>query len=137
MNVVAVTPDRQAIMVEQFRYGVARLTLEPVAGMVEPGERPTQTAVRELGEETGFGSDEAPITLGKVDANPAIQTNACHFLLIENATLRTEPSFDTHEQLRTSLIPIDEVPGLIRNGTITHSLAVCAFHFYFDWVSRR
>lgn len=134
MNVVAITTDGLAIMVEQFRYGVGRVTLEPVAGMVEPGEDPLATAARELLEETGYSSVELPVSLGRVDANPAILNNRCHFAMIENATLTHEPSFDTHEQLRTRLIPIDEIPGLIRAGAITHSLAVCAFHFYFDYV---
>lgn len=134
MNVVAITPDRRAVLVEQFRYGAAQVTLEPVAGMVEPGEDPMHTARRELAEETGYASENAPVRIGQVHANPAIMDNTCHFALIEGAEPTARTSFDVHEQIRTRLVPIDDVPGLIRSGTITHSLAVCAFHFYFDHI---
>ena len=55
VTVVAVTSDERVVMVEQFRFGVGRLTTEPVAGMVDPGEDSLAAGKRELLEETGFG----------------------------------------------------------------------------------
>ena len=49
-----IVPDDQFLFVRQFRPPVGRLMLEFPAGLIDPGETPEQTAVRELYEETGF-----------------------------------------------------------------------------------
>src|SRR5262249_12345100 len=41
-------------LVENQRYAVGKTLLEVPAGTIDPGENPEQTAVRELGEETGY-----------------------------------------------------------------------------------
>ena len=58
VNVVALTEDRQAIMVRQFRHGVRCAGLEFPGGMVDPGESPLAAARRELLEETGYEASE-------------------------------------------------------------------------------
>jgi len=39
-----------------------------------------------------------------------------------------EPRPDPYEDLEVEIVPLDEVPTLIRDGTITHSLVISAFH---------
>ncbi len=49
VNVLAVTPDRQLVMVEQYRHGSNTVELEIPGGMMDPGETdPVVAAVREL-----------------------------------------------------------------------------------------
>lgn len=130
VNVIAITPADELVMVEQFRFGVGRVTLEPVAGMVEPGEDPMLTCRRELLEETGYVSDGEVTPIGVTDTNPAILNNRCHVGLMRDVTPTDARSFDRHEQLFTRLVPVSELRGLIAQGVITHSLAVCAVFFY-------
>ena len=54
INVVAVTSAGEIVMVEQFRFGVGKLTLEPVGGIVDAGEDSLAAARRELLEESGY-----------------------------------------------------------------------------------
>ena len=54
MNVIPLTPSGDVVLIEQFRHGISRITLEVPGGQVDPGETPAESAVRELLEETGY-----------------------------------------------------------------------------------
>ena len=82
VNVVARTGDGQLVMVRQFRFGTACLTLETPGGMVDPGEAHGDAAARELLEETGYG-DGNWVYLGAVQPNPAIHDHLCHHWLAD------------------------------------------------------
>ena len=84
VNVVAVTPDGRMVLVEQYRFGSEELSLEVPGGLMDLGENPIETAERELREETGFVGRRYRL-LGSVRPNPAIQSNQCHIVLIEEA----------------------------------------------------
>ncbi len=51
--VAALTPDKELLFVEQFRYPYGKVLLELPAGKLEPGEDPFEAIQRELKEETG------------------------------------------------------------------------------------
>ena len=46
MNVIPITNEGQVVLIEQFRHGVSRVTLEVPGGEVDPGETPEQSAMR-------------------------------------------------------------------------------------------
>ena len=75
VNVIAETTAGELVLVWQFRHGPAAPTLEAPGGAIEPGEEPAVAAVRELREETGFASTQAPVFLGSVNPNPALFSN--------------------------------------------------------------
>ncbi len=56
--VLALTAQRQVVLVRQFRPAVERYTLELPSGTLESDETPEQCARRELTEETGFHSEQ-------------------------------------------------------------------------------
>lgn len=128
VNIVALTDDDELVLVEQFRHGVERLTLEIAGGMVDPGETPREAAERELREETGYVAREWK-QIGVIDPNPAIQNNRTYTFLALGAEPREEPSFDATEQCRTVLAPWSDTPRLVAEGRITHALVVVGLHF--------
>lgn len=132
VNVVALTPEQEVVLIEQFRHGIDDFTLEIPGGMIEAGEDPGAAGARELEEETGY-IGEAPIFLGNVHPNPAIQNNVCATYLIENARPVGEMALDDGEDIRVVLEPVAAIPGLLREERITHSLVIAAFH----WLSLR
>jgi ADP-ribose pyrophosphatase YjhB (NUDIX family) len=105
VNVIAVTPDQQLVMVEQYRHGSNTVELEIPGGMMDAGETdPVATAVRELREETGYAGENARL-LGKIHSNPAILSNVTYTVLIENCRLQHGVEFDSGEDLITRSCP--------------------------------
>jgi ADP-ribose pyrophosphatase len=130
VNVIAVTPQDELVMVEQYRHGSNTVELEIPGGMMDPHENdPVATGVRELREETGYEGGGAR-ALGWIYANPAIMNNRSHFVVVENCVPRHECEFDHGEDLVTRLVPWKEIPNLVRDGRIRHPLVVVALYRY-------
>jgi 8-oxo-dGTP pyrophosphatase MutT (NUDIX family) len=133
VNVIAVTPDQQLVMVEQYRHGSGTVELEIPGGMMDPGEAsPVATAVRELREETGYEGADARL-IGRIFANPAIMTNTCFTVLIDNCRLQHTVELDHGEDLATRLVPVAEIPRLVAEERIQHSLVVVALYHFDLW----
>jgi ADP-ribose pyrophosphatase len=130
VNVIAVTPDRQLVMVEQYRHGTNTVELEIPGGVMDPADASPQAAgLRELREETGYEGGPARV-IGEIFPNPAIMTNTCYTVLIEECRPGHEVQFDLAEDLITRLVPLAEIPSLIAAGKIRHSLVMVAlYHF--------
>jgi ADP-ribose pyrophosphatase len=130
VNVIAVTPADELVMVEQYRHGSNTIELEVPGGMMDADETdPVATGTRELREETGYEGTSARV-LGFCFANPAIMNNRSHFVVVEGCVHKHECQFDQSEDLITRLVPWREVPELIRTGKIRHPLVVAALYHY-------
>ena len=133
VNIVAVTPDNQLVMVEQYRHGSDTIELEVPGGMMDSGDAsPEKTALRELREETGYEGDSAKV-IGKVSPNPAIQSNTCFIVLVQNCVCKHQTQFDHSEDIVTRLVPVSEIPKLVSEGKIKHSLVIVAFYHFELW----
>jgi 8-oxo-dGTP pyrophosphatase MutT (NUDIX family) len=133
VNVIAITPDQQLVMIEQFRHGTETVELEIPGGMIDPEDAsPLEAGVRELREETGYAGERARV-LGDIYPNPAIMSNTCYTVLVENCRCVHPCQFDNAEDLATRLVPVAEIPGLVAQGKIRHSLVVVALYHYELW----
>jgi ADP-ribose pyrophosphatase len=131
VNIIALTGDRQVVMVKQFRHGTKEVTLEIPGGMVDEGDSPEQAALRELMEETGYRARSVTL-LGVVHPNPAFLTNCCYtYLATDLEKVEGGEHFDDTEDIEVELHPLPHVPALIRAGEVTNSLVVAAFWWYF------
>jgi ADP-ribose pyrophosphatase len=125
VNILAFTPEREVLIIEQYRHGVREVMWEIPGGVIDAGETPAQAASRELLEETGFEGD-SPKLLGKVYPNPAFQTNTAYTVLIENIRFTKEPQLEGMEDIAMKLVPEEVFADLIATGKITHSLVIVA-----------
>ena len=125
VNVLAITPEDQIVLVRQFRYGTQEFSLEPPGGVIEKDEDPIVAGIRELAEETGYVGQEAQI-IGNARPNAAILSNHCHFVLVEDARKVAEIDFDHHEELVAELYPVKDLKELVTNDQISHSIGLNA-----------
>ncbi|MCS7080721.1 MAG: NUDIX hydrolase [Chloracidobacterium sp.] len=129
VNIIPITPTGEVVLVEQYRHGIDQVTLEIPGGMLDEhyDGSPAAAAAREMAEETGYVAASIE-PLGYCHPNPAIQNNRC-FSFVGRGAQKLKPThFDQHEELAIRLVPLQDIPTLIREGRITHALVIVAFH---------
>jgi ADP-ribose pyrophosphatase len=125
VNVLALTPDGQLVLVRQFRYGIDDFSVEIPGGIIDAGEAVIAAGVRELREETGYVGTTARL-LGSVHPNPAMQNNRTHLVLVENARPDATLDWDADEEFEITTMPVDDVYQLAYAGGITHAMVLDA-----------
>jgi ADP-ribose pyrophosphatase len=130
VNVVPLTDDRRVVMVRQWRHGSKGFSLEVPGGLVDHGLDPLAAAQGELVEETGHQAAAWDL-LGRVNPNPALFPNRLSTYLATGLTLVRDIVVTPTERTEVELVPLVEVPGLIKRGVIDHALVICAFALLF------
>lgn len=129
INIIPITTDHRVVMVRQYRHGSREVTLEIPGGLVDPGDTPEKAASRELLEETGYQAKDW-IKIGVVNPNPAIFNNRCYTFMARNIEKVRDPMPDQTEDIEVVLIPLSDIPELIRKGEIDHAMVITAFYYY-------
>lgn len=125
--VVAITPEREMLLVRQWRPAIERETLELPAGSLEPGESDAlERAKAELREETGYEA-ERWIRLGTFDPAPNRLSTRHHCFLALGARKRTGQDLDDSEFVKTERVPFEEVERLIQEGSFSVAACVAAY----------
>jgi len=116
--IFAVTDEGEAIFVEQYKHGMAQLSLDLCAGYVDPTDRSPQAAAqRELLEETGFESEQWSF-LTSLFMSPNRSRARIHYFLAQGCQKTSRQRLDPTEDLRVILLSLDEIPGMIAAGGI-------------------
>jgi 8-oxo-dGTP pyrophosphatase MutT (NUDIX family) len=123
VNVVAVTPRDELVLVRQYRPGLGAVHYEIPAGVVDEGEDIEAAARRELREETGFGGGRWRL-LTRLSANPALQNNITTSFLAEGVEPVEAAAPEQTEDLRVHLVKVDEALGLFDQGEMVQALHV-------------
>jgi len=130
VNIIPVLSDGRVVLIRQWRYGIAAPCLEIPGGMVDSDENADEAAARELLEETGYHARKIR-PLGVTHPNPAFLSNRLTTYLATDLDL-VEPEREQFgvddESITVEPTPLTDVPGLIRDGAITHALVIAAFH---------
>ena len=130
VNVISLTPDNQVVMVRQYRHGTRQISLEVPGGLVNPRDTPMDTARKELLEETGYQAEEITL-IGTAHPQPAVLNNRQLTFLATNVRKMAALNLDEGEDIEVVLVPLSEIPRLIRQGEITNAMVILAFYWYF------
>jgi ADP-ribose pyrophosphatase len=109
-------PDGRVILVRQYRHAVGETLWELVAGGMEPGETPRQSARRELAEETGYRA-RLFTPLLEFYPSPGILSEKMHLVEARDMTL-SQPHPDKDERIKVGLFAISELARMVRGNKI-------------------
>ncbi len=136
-NMVIITKDEKIVLVKQYRHASGEITLELPGGLLEKGETPKISAIREMQEETGYVSNEIEF-LSQVLSNPALHNNTAYFFLARNAEKMVATHFDPFEDLQLETYTKEELKQLLNEGKIQHGVQVGAIYqamLRLNWMS--
>ena len=120
-NMVIITKDERIVLVKQYRHAFGATTLELPGGMLEEGEIPMASAIREMQEETGYVSDEVEFLM-KISPNPALHNNTAYFFLAKNAEILASTNFDPFEEIIIETFSKEELKQLLMDGKLQHGV---------------
>lgn len=130
--VVPVLPDGRIVMVRQYRNALDRMTLEIPAGARDFAEEPTfDCAAREVEEETGYAA-------GKLEKLITLRTAIayCDELIdvyVATDLKKTQQHLDEDEFIQIEYYTIEELQGMIFDGTLQDAKTVAALMSYVAW----
>lgn len=102
-GVVCLAETGELLMVEQYRHGTERLSLELPVGAIHAGEDPLAAAQRELLEETGYEAEDwTPLLC--CAAEPNRHTNYAHFFAARGGRRVQPADLDPTENLAARLV---------------------------------
>ncbi len=135
VNVLALTEEKEAVLIKQYRHGIRRVIWELPGGVVEPDENPFEGAKRELLEETGYASDVL-IETGKIYPNPASHTNVHYSFLALDAKKVSQQNLDLTEEIDVFMFPLDRVIDMAKAGDLAQSLHLTTLFFALAYLKR-
>lgn len=130
VNILAMTPDHEIILNEEYRVGVNSEVTALPAGLIDPNENEEEAAKRELQEETGYVAKEAKI-MTHLTSSDGFTTEIIALALVKfDPNIRGEQHFDADEYVTSRLVPFEEAIELVKNGTIFSAQSVASLMYF-------
>lgn len=129
--VFALTDEGDAVLVRQYKHGIGKTLLELVAGAIDEGEDPLQTARRELAEETGYSAQSLEYVRSFI-TDPTNANTVAHLFLARGAYRSGEQQLDVTENITVEVVPVRRLRELVRAGDIESMPHVGAIYFMLD-----
>ena len=124
VGMLAFTDRKTVLLVRQYRYAVHEETLEICAGLIEPGEDPSQAAEREMQEELNVKASKLH-RIGEFYASPGFCTEMFTLFLAEGLTRSSLPQ-DEDENVSVFEVALSDIPAMVREGKIRDSKTFAA-----------
>ncbi len=125
VGVIALTPQREIILVEQYKHGIGETCIEVPGGYLDPDEDPQEAAQREFLEETGYSADHFE-QIPTLITQPSRMNNRIFLYVATDARKVTEQDLDENEDINILVLPMNTVFEKIQRGEISVSMTVAA-----------
>ena len=125
---LALTEDKEVILVRQYRHGYGKTVLELPGGIIEPQEDIEEAIRRELQEETGYVFDEV-VNTSVVAPNPSNQSNLFHGFLALGGKKVSAPNLDNTEDIQVELCSLDQFQAMLDNNELIQAMHVSAAYY--------
>ena len=118
VGILAITPDDEVILIEQFRVPIQRPVIEIPAGLVGDeeeyrGEALSETARRELLEETGYDAKKIePLVTSPTSAG--MTSEYTHLFLARELEKRGDGGGVGEENIKVHLVPLASIREWLR-----------------------
>ncbi|HEV7180255.1 MAG TPA: NUDIX hydrolase [Candidatus Baltobacteraceae bacterium] len=129
--VFALTPAREVVLIEQYRYGNDSVIIELPAGTIDLGEDPLGCAQRELLEETGYTAPQWELVLS-APAEPVRSNAVMHCYIARDAVLTGVQTLDSTEHIDVQLATLERARAMLRDGTIASVASIAAGYASLD-----
>ena len=128
-NAVAVLPieRKNCKLIRQYRYAIDDYIFEAPAGALEEGEDPQDAAGRELIEETGFAARTIE-PKGFIITTPGYTDEKIYLYEAHDLSPSRRYEKDEDEIIEVRDIPVKDLNGMIRDGTIVDAKTICLIH---------
>jgi ADP-ribose pyrophosphatase len=125
-NAVAILPvdGERCKLLRQYRYAIDDYILEAPAGALESGEDPLAAAGRELIEETGFAARMIE-SHGFIITTPGYTDEKIFLYKASGLAPSQEYARDEDEVIEVVDVATRDLPGMVRDGTITDAKTIC------------
>ena len=114
--------DGTVALVRQWRYPLARYSLEIAAGRIEAGHTPEETAARELEEELGYRAREFQ-KVGEFYVAPGYCEERM-FVYLATGLEPTAQRLDDDEEIEVVRMPFDEALSFAQSGEIDDAKSI-------------
>jgi ADP-ribose pyrophosphatase len=124
VGVVAVTAEREVVLVRQYRHAVGHYLLEIPAGKLDRDELPAICARRELKEEAGVEFRDL-IELTEFHNSPGYSSELFHLYMAEVTAIgEMEPDGDEEMEMERIIVPLDQALAMIDNREIVDAKSI-------------
>jgi ADP-ribose pyrophosphatase len=129
--VIPITPEDEVVVIEEWRQAVGRVNRGFPAGSADSGDDDlTDTAHRELREETGYVADEVEHLAAAEPAN-GITDTVHHYFVGTDCLPNGSQELDGDESIRTDLTTMDRLQERLREGSLRDGRTALGV-FYYD-----
>lgn len=125
--------DARILLIEQTHYPTGRCSWELPGGGLKAGYTHEQQALEELAEEALVTAGKLT-PLGMTQTAPGYSTELDYFFLAEDLSPVSSPELAEMQRsegiTRTAYFSESEIPGMIRDGSISHAQTITGYFLY-------
>ena len=121
--------DHKILFVKQYRYAIGENTIEIPAGKLEFGEKPHDSALRELEEESGYTTRKLH-SFANIYSTPGFCNEKLYLYWCDELIKVEHPlPMDEDEDIETIWLDIEEAYKYVETGVINDAKTVIAIQY--------